>query len=121
VPHRVTKKRVGLLPTADAFVRRLARSNSPGRQRLIRTSLWVVGLWFAYSLAIGTYSLPRIIRLELHQSQLIEANRKQTVQLIDAARIRRLLSSDPGYLERIARTRHYMVYPGETIYRYHGE
>lgn len=88
---------------------------------MIRSALWVVGLWFVYSLAIGTYGLPRIIRLELRKSHLIEANLRQSVELIDAVRIRNLLRTDPDYIEQIARTRHYMVYPDETIYRYHGQ
>jgi cell division protein FtsB len=88
---------------------------------MIRVSLWVVGLWFAYSLAFGTYSLPRIVRLELKKSHLIEANRRQTIELIDAVRTRRLLREDPDYIEQIARTRYFMVKPDETVYRYHGQ
>ena len=73
---------------------------------------------FVYSLMSGTYGIPRIIRLELEKRSLIEANRTQTIALIDAERIQRMLCSDPLYLERIARLKYRMIYPGETLYHY---
>lgn len=68
----------------------------------------------------GTYSLPRIVRLEIEKGGLIDSNRELTVELIDAVRIRDLLRTDPTYIEHIARTRYFMVRPDETIYRYRG-
>jgi cell division protein FtsB len=68
----------------------------------------------------GTYSIPRIIRLKMEQQALIEANRQYTVELVDAARVRRLLLTSPSYIEYIARSRYRMVRPNETIYRYRG-
>ena len=69
----------------------------------------------------GPYSLPRIARLDLERRALIEANQRLTIELIDAARIRKMLKSDPSYIEYIARTKYRMVRPNETIYRYRGQ
>jgi cell division protein FtsB len=66
----------------------------------------------------GTYGIPRIVRLEMEKESLIKANRALTIELIDAERIKKMLQSDPGYIEYIARTRYHMARPNETIYRY---
>lgn len=109
------------MPLADNFKRRLADSDSRLRRSVVRYGLWAITILFLYSLMGGTYSIPRIIRLEMERSALVETNRHYTVELVDAARIRRLLLRDPDYLEYIARTRYRMVKPDETIYRYRGQ
>ena len=76
---------------------------------------------FFYSIMVGTYSLPRITRLELQRRELIEANRQLTIELIDAARIKKKLLNDHSYIEYIARTKYRMARPNETIYRYRGQ
>ncbi len=121
MPHRVKQSRSFLTPLAENFVRRLASTDKRLRRKAIRYGFWILGLLFCYSLMVGTYSLPRIARLELERRALIEANRQLTIELIDAARIREMLKSDPGYIEQIARTRYRMVRPNETIYRYRGQ
>jgi len=73
-----------------------------------------------YSFMSGTYGLPRIVRLEMERSRLQVSNRVLTAELIDAVRIRDMLRYDADYIEGIARSRYYMVYPGETVYRYRG-
>jgi len=80
-----------------------------------------MALLFLYSLMSGTYGLPRIVRLKIEKEALIEANRECVVELVDMARVRRMLRSDPAYIERIARMRYHMVRSGETIYRYRGQ
>ena len=75
---------------------------------------------FAVSLLFGTYSVPRIVKLQLQKSSLAESNRRLTADLIDAVRIRDMLKDDPYYIEQIARSRYYMIRPNETIYRYRG-
>ncbi len=121
MPRRVKQSRSFLTPLAEDFVRRLVNTDARLRRKVIRYGSWALGLLFCYSLMVGTYSLPRIARLELERRALIEANRKLTVDLIDAARIEEMLENDPTYIEQIARTRYRMVRPNETIYRYRGQ
>lgn len=87
---------------------------------MVKYGCWLLVLMVGYSFMSGTYGLPRIVRLELERSRLLASNRVLTAELIDAARIRNMLRHDPDYIERIARTRYYMVYPGETVYRNRG-
>lgn len=87
---------------------------------MVRGSLWAFSALFAWTLMFGTYSLPRIVKLKFQKANLIEANRDLTVDLVDAIRIRKLLETDPTYIEHIARTRYFMARPNETIYRYGG-
>jgi len=121
MPRRVKQSRSFIAPLAENFIRRLTSTDKRLRRKVIRYGFWALGLLFCYSLMVGTYSLPRIARLELERRALIEANRQLTIELIDATRIRELLKSDPGYIEQIARTRYRMVRPNETIYRYRGQ
>lgn len=102
-------------------MKRLSDANSRLRRRLIRYGFGAIGIMFLYSLMSGTYGIPRIIRLELEKRAMAEANQRELVDLIDAARMKEMLESDPNYIEYIARTRYHMVYPGEVIYRYRGQ
>ncbi len=90
------------------------------RRRVLRIGLLGLAGLFLVSLLFGNYSLVRIIKLQLSKSTLIESNRRLTTNLIDATRARRMLLDDPYYIEQVARSRYYMVRPGETIYRYRG-
>lgn len=121
MPHRIKNKRSLFAPLADNFILRLSASDSRFRRKVVKISFWVVGAVFIYSLMSGTYGIPRIIRLEMQRHSLVEANRRLTSELIDADRICKLLESDPGYIEYIARTKYRMVRPNETIYRYRGQ
>lgn len=121
MPRRVKQSRPFLAPLAENLVRRLASTDRRLRRKVVRYGFWVFGLLFCYSLLVGTYSLPRIGRLELERRALEKANRQLTIELVDAARIRKMLQTDPGYIEQIARTRYRMVRPDETIYRYRGQ
>jgi cell division protein FtsB len=121
MPRRVKQSRSFITPLAGNFIQRLASADKRLRQKVIRYGFWTLGLLFCYSLMIGTYSLPRIARLELERRTLIEANKQLTIELIDAARIREMIKSDPSYIEQIARTYYRMVRPNETIYRYRGQ
>ncbi len=87
----------------------------------MRYAFWGFAVLFVYSLMVGTYSLPRIARLEFQRRSLVEANKTLTVKLIDAARVKKLLLDDPTYIEYIARTKYRMARPNETIYRYRGQ
>lgn len=87
---------------------------------MLRASLAVLAIAFAWSLLFGTYSIPRIIKLQLQRSSLIQANRRLSTELVDAARVIDMLKTDPVYLEQIARSKYYMVRENETIYRYRG-
>jgi len=121
MPRRVKQGRPFWAPVAENFRARLASGDSRLRRQIVRYGLWVVGGMFVWSLAVGEYSIPRIIRLHLEHGALLEANRQYTVALADAARIRHMLETDPSYLEYIARTRYRMVRPNEVIYRYRGQ
>ncbi len=100
--------------------RKLSTADARLRRKIVRYAFWGVGLVFLYSMMVGTYSIPRIIRLELQKKSLVETNRTLLVNLIDSDRISKMLESDPIYLEHIARTRFHMVRPNETIYLYRG-
>lgn len=102
-------------------MRRLSSADKRLRRKVVKYGFWIIGLLFFYSLMSGTYGLPRIARLELERRALVKANKSLTMDLIDAARIKKMLESDPGYIEYIARTRYRMVYPNETIYRFRGQ
>jgi cell division protein FtsB len=116
---RRVKKKVSLFaPLAENLAGRLARTNTETRRRLVRWGGWILGLLFLYSLMIGTFSVPRIVRLEAERRHLLQANRLQAAALIDACRVRDMLQHDRLYIEQIARQRFHLVYPGETLYRY---
>lgn len=120
MPRRVKKSRSFLGPVADNFVKRVSGSDARFRRKIIRIGFWVIGVTFIYSLFSGTYGIPRIVRLEMQKTALIESHRHKTAALIDAVRVRQKLRTDDRFIEAIARERYYMVYPGETIYRYQG-
>lgn len=119
MPRRA-KSRGSILAPAGSLLKKLSNTDARLRRRILRVGVWVLALFFFWSLVSGSYGLPRIVRLKMQKEALIEANRKTTAELVDATRKRRLLLSDPDYIEQIARTRFHMVYPGETIYRYRG-
>jgi cell division protein FtsB len=121
MPRRVKKSTSIFAPLTENFARKLSGSNQRVRRKVVRYGFWAIGILFVYSLMSGTYGIPRVIRLELQRAALIEANRRELVDLVDASRIKRMLESDPVYIEYIARTRYHMVYPDETIYRYRGQ
>lgn len=121
MPRRIKNSRPFWAPLAENFKSRLTSEESRLRRQLTRYGLWLFGVVFIWSLVAGDYSIPRIIRLHMEHSALLEANRLHTAELADAARIRQLLQSDQSYIEYIARTRYRMVRPNEEIYRYRGQ
>ncbi len=106
---------------AENFVKKLAGNNQRFQKKLLKYGSWLLGIWFVYSLLVGTFSLPRIIRLELEQRELRSANRYLIIELIDATRIHRMLKDNPSYIEYVARTKYRMVRPQETVYRFRGQ
>jgi len=120
MPRRVRKAKPKMTSLAESFLKKLSTADARLRRKVVRYAFWTVGILFFYSLMVGTYSIPRIIRLELQKSALAESNRQLLVELIDNDRVRKMLESDPIYLERIARTRFHMARPDETIYLYRG-
>ncbi|UCD63698.1 MAG: septum formation initiator family protein [Candidatus Zixiibacteriota bacterium] len=121
MPRRVKKSSSLLAPLTEDFVRRVSGTSQRFRRKIVKYGFWVIGILFAYSLMSGTYGIPRIIRLEMERQALLEANHRQLVDLVDAARIREMLQSDHSYIGYLARTRYHMAYPDETIYRYQGQ
>ncbi len=120
MPRRVRKTRSRLPSLTESFVKKLSTADARLRRKVVRYAFWGVGILFFYSLMVGTYSIPRIVRLELQKSALIETNQRLLVNLMDNDRIRKMLESDRIYLEHIARTRFHMARPDETIYLYRG-
>jgi cell division protein FtsB len=120
VPRRIRKSRSVLGPVAENFVKRVSGSDARLRRKIIRIGFWIIGISFVYSLFSGTYGIPRIVRLEMQKNSLRESNRQKTAAVVDAVRIRKMLRFDERFIESIARERYYMIYPGETIYRYQG-
>jgi cell division protein FtsB len=118
MPPRVRKTRSKRPSLAESFVKKLSSADARLRRKIVRYAYWSVGLLFSYSLMVGTYSIPRIIRLEMEKTELTESNQQLLVNLIDNDRIRKMLESDPTYLEQIARTRFHLTRPDETIYLY---
>jgi len=118
MPRKARQKRPSILSPAGNLLKRLSNSDSRFRRRLLQIGLWGLAVLFAYSLLIGTYSVPRIVRLNLKKQALIETNRRLAADLVDATRVRDMLDNDPVYIEQVARTRYFMVRPNETVYRY---
>ena len=118
--RRVKQSKPLLANLAENLLKRVSTADVRFRKKVVKYGLWILAILIGYSLMSGTYGVPRIIRLHLERSALIKANREMTVEIIDAERVRRLLKYDRDYIENIARTRYYMVYPAETIYRYRG-
>jgi len=118
MPRKISQRRPSLLAPAGELLKSLSNAESRLRRRVFHISLLCLSVLFTYSLVFGTYSLPRIARLQLKKQALIETNRHLTADLIDADRTRFLLQSDPVYIEQIARTRYYMVHPDDIVYRY---
>ncbi len=121
MPPRVRKTRTKSPSLAQSFVKKLSSADARFRRKVVRFTYWGVGILFFYSLAVGNYSIPRIIRLEMEKSELIESNRELLVNLIDNDRIRKKLESDPVFLEHIARTRFRLTRPNETIYLFRSQ
>ena len=119
MPRR-KKQKPSLLAPAESLIRRLSNADARFRRKVIRGSIWIISLLFLYSLLSGSYGIPRIVRLKMEKEALIKKNRELSAELVDSYRIRNLLIDDPAYIEKIARTRYYMVRRGETIYRYRG-
>jgi cell division protein FtsB len=118
VPRKITQKKPSLLAPAGNLLKNLSNSESRLRRRVFHIALLGVALLFTYSLVFGSYSLPRIARLQLKKHALIETNRHLAADLIDSDRTRRLLRTDPVYIEQVARTRYFMVHPDDIVYRY---
>jgi len=119
MPRR-KRSRSSLLAPAGDLIKKLSDHDSRLRRRILKVALWAFGIWFTFSLFVGTYGLPRIARLHLQKGALENSNRDLTVELIDAARQRYLLLTDSGYIEEVARSRYYLSHPNEIIYRYRG-
>ncbi len=120
MPRRI-RKSTSLLSPASNFIKRLSNSEARSRRKFFRFGLWGLVILLGYSFMSGTYGVPRIIRLQLERSALVEANQELLVELIEADRIREMLKSSPQYIEHIARTKYHLVRPNEKVFRYHGQ
>ncbi|MCP4704043.1 MAG: septum formation initiator family protein [candidate division Zixibacteria bacterium] len=80
--------------------------------------LAVTGLLLIYSFFTGATGFVRIAKLHLEKNHLEQENQKLLAKLVDVEITKKRLQNDPKYIEFIARTRHYLSRPGETIYRF---
>lgn len=120
MPRRV-RKSSSILAPAGNLIRRLSDTRARSRRRLLKYGLWSVVIFLVYSFMSGTYGIPRIVRLELEQKAITQANHDLRVNLIEADRVRYMLKHDRSYIEQVARTRYHMARPNETVYRYSGQ
>lgn len=119
MPRKIRKKKTLLGPLAQNLGHKLSTADARQRRRIMRIGCLVVGLWLVWTTMVGSYSIPRIIRLHLEKQRLIETNRALVIQLVDMQRLRGMLQSNPRYIEQVARIRYRMARPDETIYFYH--
>ena len=80
--------------------------------------LAIAGLLLIYSFFTGATGFVRIAKLHLEKSQLEQEKQKLLAKLVDIEITKKRLQNDPQYIEFIARTRHFLSRPGETIYRF---
>ena len=80
--------------------------------------LALAGLILIYSFFTGATGFVRIAKLHFEKSQLEQENQKLLAKLVDIEITKKRLQNDPKYIEFIARTRHFLSRPGETIYRF---
>ena len=80
--------------------------------------LAITGLVLIYSFFTGATGFVRIAKLHLEKNQLEQDNKKLLAKLVDVEITKKRLQNDPQYIEFIARTRHFLSRPGETIYRF---
>jgi cell division protein FtsB len=76
------------------------------------------GLVLIYSFFTGATGFVRIAKLHIEKNQLEQENQKLLAKLVDIEITKKRLQNDPKYIEFIARTRHFLSRPGETIYRF---
>ncbi len=119
MPRKVRQKRTLLGPLAHNLSRRLSTADARQRRRIVQIGGLIVGLWLTWTTMVGSYSIPRIIRLHLEKGRLIETNRALVIQLIDTQRLKKMLQTNPRYIEQVARIRYRMARPDETVYFYH--
>jgi len=118
--RRIKKSKSIFAPMAENFVARISNTNARHRRKYLKIGMWFLVLIVGYSLVNGDYGFPRIFRLELEKSALIEENRELVAIMVDAVRQKKMLTNNSEYIEYIARTKYFMSYPGETIYRFSG-
>jgi cell division protein FtsB len=119
MPRRIRTKPTLLTPAGN-LIKRLRESDDRLRWRLTWVTLAVTGIFLVWSAFDSEYGLTRIVKLQMEQKAMVQANQRELAQLIDAVRVRDLLRTDRGYIEYIARTRYHMAAPNETIYRFRG-
>ena len=120
MPRRV-RKTSSILAPAGNLIKRLSDTQAKSRRKLFTYGLWSMVIFLVYSFMSGTYGIPRIVRLELERSAIVESNHALRINLIDADRIRYMLKHNSSYIEQVARTRYHMARPNETIFRYSGQ
>lgn len=80
--------------------------------------LAIAGLLLIYSFFVGATGFVRIAKLHLEKNHLQQENQELLAKLVDVEITKKRLKNDPKYIEFIARTRHFLSRPGETIYRF---
>ena len=114
-----TKKKISFLqPIRQNIVNRLSNTDARLRRNMLRLLVLIVGVFLCYTFLSGDCGFIRIAKLHFEKSRLEDQNHELLVQLIDADYTCQRLENDLHYIEYIARDRHYMTKPGETVYRF---
>ncbi len=88
------------------------------RGRRPHVILAITGILLIYSFFSGATGFVRIAKLHLEKNQLEKDNQRLLAKLVDVEITKKRLQNDSQYIEFIARTRHFLSRPGETIYRF---
>ncbi|MFH2036875.1 MAG: septum formation initiator family protein [Candidatus Zixiibacteriota bacterium] len=115
--ERRNKKKSVFAPIKQNFVNRLSNTDARARRNIFRIFGVVVAVFLLYSFFSGDCGFIRIAKLHIQKHRLINTNQELLVELVDAEITTNRLLNDLNYIEYIARTKHFLSKPGETIYR----
>lgn len=104
-------------PIRENLLERLSNTDVRVRRNLLKLLSLIVCVFLLYTFFSGDYGFIRIGKLHLKKNDLRAENHKLTVKLIEAELTTKRLKTDWNYIEYIARTKHHLSRPGETIYR----
>jgi len=112
------KKGTFLDPIKQNVINRLSNTDARMRRNMLKVLIVLVGIFMFYTFFSGDCGFIRIAKLHLEKGDLVEENRELLVQLIDADYTCYRLQHDLEFIEHIARSKHLLSRPGETIYRF---
>lgn len=115
---RRNKSKSVFAPIKQNLVNRLSNTDARARRNLFRIFGAAVLVFLLYAFFSGDCGFIRIAKLHIQKHRLKKANHELLAKLVDAELISKRLQNDLNYIEYIARTKHFLSKPGETIYRF---